>query len=165
MHIKSKDERTYVPKQYPKLELVLSSLSKVGSRLTSRRFDSISVTHPRIPSHPSCPRPSIVVTKPHERRLYFMRCRRTLKTLKSASAESGKSSPAAGDERWGRKANLGFSLQGAHHVTDPTKDQPISSSLRGSSQVVPRGRKAPVVPFDTSTPGEGLRWYSFHRQS
>ena len=62
-----------------------------------------------------------------------------------------ESSPAEGDERWRRRADLGFTLPGPRHVTDPTKDQSISSSSRGSSHIVSRARQALVVTFDTST--------------
>ena len=71
-------------------------------------------------------------------------------TLNSA-AESGKSSTAAGDEGGRRKTDLGFGLQGPRRITDPTKDQSISSSSGGSSHIVPRARQALVVMFDTST--------------
>ena len=62
-----------------------------------------------------------------------------------------ESSPAAGDEGGRHETDLGFTLPGPRHITDPTKDQSISSSSRGSSHIVPRARQALMVTFDTST--------------
>jgi hypothetical protein len=84
---------------------------------------------------------------PHEHRLSFMRCRRMLKTLKSASAESAlRHSTNHGVVRL-------ILVSRPRHVANPTKVQSISPSSRWSNHVVPRARKAPVVTFDTSTAG------------
>ena len=62
----------------------------------------------------------------------------------------------AGDERGECKADLGFSLPGPRHVTAPTKNQSISSTLRESNHAIRRARKALVVTFDTSMTLVGL---------
>ena len=57
-------------------------------------------------------------------------------TLNSASAKSWKSHPSTGDERWGRKTDLGFSLQG------PVKGLATSQILQKTNQLAHRQQGA-----------------------